>query len=486
MLDRPFAADLRPITGTYAVGVPQALRYLFGDQREVHVPALEERCPTVFRGGESGGRRLTAVAPLLWGRAYYAVCPPGVPFQPPGGITYTRLAGQHPYQGVWFELPDAANATVLKWVEQTFDRTVEHPQVSVTLVSPAGSVGRDDDAILVDAGEEAVVAVVRERGAVMPATLTVLWHDVVESSDVAISPSRETPDVAFVSLGRVRPGRTLLSVGDDDDEVLILEGRQGSASVPFAQPLLAVQDDADLVKPCPVSSIAAAAALAGACDAWRDAPDTGGTSRFVLPRRGWCVVRTQRRGQSAAQEEVVRWPQPAPATPDDPVDPAQDDVRVREALAVVETALSTRLQRAVVTGADRVEFDFGAFGRLVVAPLTRPSTAPQLQPLSAPLRQRIQWCLAAQTAAAATASAPLCHGMQPQVVLGRWSEDAKGRVIPLSAGDRILLERLARTRLWPASLVPHLTTLVDALTRWASPTERTPSGVRTLPEPHRS
>ena len=394
----------------------------FRDRVSLPVPGLAQHRPDVFRWTRRGGRRLDLGTPLLWGRGYYVAYRQGMVASWPKEIWQYGLASAAEFGCTCIELPAMEREDIADWASEVLDRDVEHPAVTMSLVSPIYAAEEGDDSLAVEEGAALVLGVTKEHGSEMSKNLAVTWPDGTREEYPL-----DDVDSQLIALGRARQGLTTLQLDDGQDDPIAIETRSLTPARPPCAMLeleYGASGELDLL---PAFSLRAKDAL----DSVMDGRATIVATR--LPRKSSAVVSF--RAASAGRKQVNRF-----VVPDDLEEDQYEAAHVRMQEAVTEA-----IARALAA-ADECELSFGAFGRQHLTRKLR--LAAHGGRLTADLIGRMRWL--------------------SQAMLVEQERDSEAVTWParlgtLLAGDKSagaqLLAKVAARQTWPSHLVPSVRAL---------------------------
>lgn len=394
------------------------------------VPGLDGNYGNVFRYGERGGRRLDPDHPLYWGRGYYVVWSRTLTPTWPAAVYVRRLNDIGPWQGACIEMPPDEDEIATKWADDFLAREVRRPPVTISVVSPM-THRLPDDSLAVEEGSDAIVAVTREHGAVMPSELRVAWPGLRAVEGVPL----KNEDRILVNLGRVPRGTSIVALSDGEEDEVILVGRQ-DLNVGVPKPAgLRVRDEMKQILLIPAYSPSAGAALEAAKKAVAGGVTVLGIS---LPLGLRCTLTYRESNTPESEVRQFSWPD----------DWAAGDI------TKVQQELEDKVCRQLVTAlgrADHLELDFGSFGGVRLSPVSTTRAASRRHLLPLQLRQRLRWL----------ASFPDSYGQSRATV--EWPTSFSLILSSASARMRLedaaLLGSVVSRQSWPTKLAPHVRAL---------------------------
>ena len=417
LFDGAVRAEVRPQFSEYRLEPMGVSDRRYEERLEVGTSGLAAHLATAFEIGSTVSRRMPEGKPLGWGGSYALVWPEQLPLPSPPHATWSELAPHRGWEAAILELPTTEFREIQRWADRFLDRPVRHAPPQIGLVSPAVLSIADDGALRIPVTRKVILSVEGEPEA---------------SSLVFSSPSgtvQRLPvwnsDPKLFAFSDLPIGRTEFYLDDPDSDDLMVEVLAApvctapSAEFLFRGPGLSGEDSS-----VPVFSKELPSRLKRVREGELD------LIGLTCPPGLHCRIRS--RDSSASPWRELAFAEPR--NTDDTTACGMDDV-----VSYLRSSLRS----------PEIELDFGSFGGVV---LHRRSVKRSTVAVPSTVRDRILWLLSIP---GGDVPAHYCLGR----ARSRWRKSA------VQSWDRAILTELFDRELWPAAMLPHLTTTDHELVR---------------------
>lgn len=156
----------------------------------------------LFQWSDTSGRRLPRNQALSWGERYRLLVKDTAPFPWPQGIEHAEVGARAHWVCIDIRLPNSPDNLISHWVTEQLGRNIRTEHAQVTLVSPTPFSVDDDGSLVIESGQEIILAMHGLVGSSYPGDLFVL----LETGGGFVFPCKG-PLPFYISLEVNEPGR---------------------------------------------------------------------------------------------------------------------------------------------------------------------------------------------------------------------------------------------------------------------------------------